>query len=77
MLGHSLLWLQSTSQLHDAAQSTDGHAATPEQRTVHALGPQFRFPHDAEPRQATSQLLPLAQSMLPHAPLVEQRIVQS
>jgi hypothetical protein len=77
MLGHSLLWLQSTSQLHDAAQSTDGHAAAPEQRTAHEPAPQFRLPHDAEPRQATSQLLPLAQSIVPHAPLALQRIVQS
>jgi hypothetical protein len=77
MLGHSLLWLQLTSQLHDAAQSTDGHAPAPEQRIEHSAAPQLMLPHDAPPRQAMSQLLPAAQSMSPHALPLLHRIVQS
>ena len=76
MLGHALVSAQLTSHAHDPAQSTDGQAPAPAQRTEHARAPQVRPPHDAAPEQSTSQL-PVVQSSLPHAPWLEQRIVQA
>ena len=77
MIGHAAGWLHATSHPHDAAQSTDGHAPEPRQRTTHSPGPQLTLPHDAGPEHLTSQLSAAAQSTLPHAPPLLQRISQS
>jgi hypothetical protein len=69
--------LQVTSQLHDAAQSTDGHAPAPEQRTSHSPAPQRSAPHDIAPLQSTLQLLASRQSTSPHADGLLHRMVQS
>jgi hypothetical protein len=77
MLGQAMALLQSTSQLHAATQSMDGHDDCPEHPTLHSVNPQSIAPHDREPEQLMSHLVPRMQSMLPHALALLHSIVQS
>ncbi|HEX2691709.1 MAG TPA: hypothetical protein VHN14_34100 [Kofleriaceae bacterium] len=77
MLGQLLVvLLQSTSHLHEFAQSMLGHAAVPLQVMSHALAPQLIPWHESPPPQVMSHPLPSAQSMLPHAFALLHWIVQ-
>jgi hypothetical protein len=78
MFGQSLEGLlQSTSHLHEFAQSIEGHDEGALQLISHGLAPQLIAPHDDGLEQWISQLLLWAQSIGPQAFGSVQRIVQS
>ena len=76
--GHTLgLLLQSTSHLHEFAQSIRGHADGPVQLMSQGPAPQLILPHALPAEQLMVQPMPWAQSMPPQAFVLLHLIVQS
>lgn len=77
MLGQAAGLLQTTSQRHDDAHSTEGHAPLPVHSTWHSPAPQRIAPHDPTPVQSISHPAAAVQSTSLHASVLLHRMLQS